>query len=69
MYITTRYYYPNGIEGEAMKCTIKEFDTFEKAVSYCERYTKGIRFAGVTIENEQGYLLYEITSDMRVYRY
>jgi hypothetical protein len=63
MFYTTRHYYPNGIEGESMNCTFKEFDTIEKAIKYCYRYSKGIRFAGVQVEDEEGFLLYEITSD------
>jgi hypothetical protein len=63
MFYTTRHYYPNGIEGESMSCTFKEFDTIEKAIKYCHRYAKGIRFAGVQVEDEEGFLLYEITSD------
>ncbi len=63
MFYTTRHYYPHGIEGESMNCTFKEFDTIEKAIKYCHRYAKGIRFAGVQVEDEEGFLLYEITSD------
>lgn len=63
MYNTTRYFYPHGIEGEAMECTYKEFDTIEKAIKYANRYTKGLRFAGVQIEDENGNIVYEITSD------
>lgn len=62
MFITTRYFYPHKDEGEEMDYTIKEFDTIEKAIKYCHRYAKGIRFAGVQLEDEEGYLLYEITS-------
>ena len=66
MYSTTRHFYPRGIEGEAMDCTFKEFDTIEKAIKYAHRYAKGLRFAGVQIEDETGKTLYEITSDFDV---
>lgn len=69
MFTTTRSFYPNGTEGESMKCTFKEFDTIEKAIKYCHRYSKGIRFAGVQLEDEKGDLLYEITSSNDVYDY
>lgn len=67
-YFTTRYFYPHGIEGEAMDCTYKEFDTIEKAINYAHRYNKGMRFAGVQIEElrddgKLGDMVYEITSD------
>ncbi len=69
MFTTTRYFYPHGIEGESMDCTWKEFDTIEKAIKYCHRYTNGLRFAGVQIEDEEGNLLYEITSDQELIDY
>lgn len=66
MFFTSRHFYPKGIEGEAMDCTFKEFKTIEKAVQYAHRYTKGLRFAGIQIEDEQGNTVYEITSDGEV---
>lgn len=69
MYTTIRHFYPHGIEGEEMDCTFKEFDSIDKAITYAHRYTKGIRFAGVKIESEEGKLLYEITSDGDVIDY
>jgi hypothetical protein len=69
MFTTTRFFYPNGIEGESMDCTYKEFDTIEKAIKYCHRYNKGVRFAGVQVEDENGNLLYEITSGNDVFDY
>lgn len=45
-YWTIRYYYPHGIEGENMRTTVLEWDSLEKAIAYCDRYAKGIRFAG-----------------------
>jgi len=67
-YMTTRYFYPHGIEGEAMDCTYKQFETIEKAIKYANRYNKGMRFAGIQIEeitdnDKLGKLVYEITSD------
>ena len=67
-YMTSRYFYPHGIEGEAMDVTYKEFDTIEKAIKYAHRYNKGMRFAGVQIEEittdgKLGNMVYEITSD------
>jgi septation ring formation regulator EzrA len=69
MYITTRFYYPHGIEGEEMKTTVKEFDTIEKAIKYAHRYNSGVRFAGIQIEDENGKLVYEITSGNDTYDY
>ncbi len=46
-----------------MDCTFKEFETFEKAVAYCRRYAKGLRFAGCQVEDEKGNTVFEITSD------
>lgn len=68
MYMTTRYFYPHGIEGEAMDCTYKYFDTIEKAIKYAYRYNKGMRFAGIqieeiTVDGKLGDIVYEITSD------
>jgi uncharacterized membrane protein YkoI len=67
MFITTRYFYPRGIEGESMDSTIKEFNTLEKAIIYAHRYNKGLRFAGIQIEDENGNVVYEITSDNEVF--
>lgn len=69
LFATTRHFYPNGIEGEAMDCTFKEFSEIEKAIKYAHRYAKGIKFAGVQIEDESGKILYEITSDFDVCDY
>lgn len=69
MFTTIRYFYPNGIEGESMDNTIKEHSTFEKALNYAHRYSKGIKFAGVEIEDEKGKKLYEITSDGNIFDY
>jgi uncharacterized membrane protein YkoI len=69
MFHTTRHFYPSGIEGSKMDCTFKEFDTIEKAIKYAHRYTKGLRFAGIQIEDEKGNLIYEITADQDVFDY
>ena len=69
MFITTRFFYPRGIEGESMDTTVKEFDSIEKAIKYSYRYARGIRFAGVQVETEDGKLMYEITSDCEVIDY
>lgn len=69
MFITCRQFYPNGIEGESMDCTWKEFNTIEKAIVYCHRYAKGIRFARATISDEQGNELYELLADGQVFDY
>jgi uncharacterized membrane protein YkoI len=69
MFTTTRNFYPHGIEGERMDCTFKEFNTIEKAIKYAHRYAKGLRFAGVQIDDENGNLVYEITSDMETFDY
>ena len=62
MYTTCRYFFPHGIEGESMDCTIKELASLEKALTYCHRYAKGIRFDSVTIEDEKGCIIYELSS-------
>lgn len=67
MYTACRHFYPHGIEGEEMDCTLKEFDNIDKAVAYAHRYAKGIRFAGVEIEDENGKTVYEITCDSNVF--
>jgi len=63
MFTTTRHFYSKDIEGETMGCTFKEFININKAIAYAHKYAKGLRFAGVQIEDENGKLLYEITSD------
>ena len=67
MYTTTRFFYPHGIEGEEMDNTVKEFETIEKAIKYAHRYNTGVRFAGLQIEDENGKLVYEITSNNDTY--
>lgn len=63
MYRTIRYYYPHGNELEAMECTIKHWCSLEKAIAYCHRYSKGVRFASAEIEDEFGEQIYKLLSD------
>lgn len=63
MYTTIRYYFPHGDEFEAMECTVKEWSSLEKAIAYCHRYSKGVRFASVEIKNERGEQIYELLSN------
>mgnify|MGYP000893311769 FL=1 len=58
MYMGIRYFYPHGDEFEEMKSTVKEWKSLEKAKAYCERYTGGCRFAGASIEDEKGNIVY-----------
>ena len=37
MYTATRFFYPNGIEGESMDNTVKQFDDIEKAIKLKEQ--------------------------------
>lgn len=69
MYTAIRHFYPRGIEGEAMDCTVKEFDDLDGAIKYARRYTSGLRFAGVQVEDDKGNCLFEITSDQEEYVY
>lgn len=63
MYITTRFFFPHGIEGEAMDNTVLEWESLGKAIAYCHRYDKGLRFAGVQVEDKNGKLIYELTDN------
>lgn len=63
MYMTTRQFFPRGIEGEEMDCTWKEWNDLDKAIAYCHRYAKGVRFVRVTVEDEDGNLIYELTDN------
>lgn len=69
MFTVTRNFYPHGIEGESMDCTWKEFETIEKAITYCHRYSKGIRFASAEIQDENGKTLYELLADGQIFDY
>lgn len=65
-YTTIRYFFPHGIEGEAMDCTFKEWKDLDKAIAYCHRYSKGRRFASVEVEDEKGNVIYELNADGKV---
>ena len=65
-YTTIRYFFPHGIEGEAMDCTFKEWKDLDKAIAYCHRYSKGRRFASVEVEDEKGNVIYELNADGEV---
>lgn len=65
-YTTIRYFFPHGIEGEAMDCTFKEWKDLDKAIAYCHRYSKGRRFVSVEVEDEKGNVIYELNADGKV---
>lgn len=60
MYFTSRNWFKYGRETDEMECTFLEHETLDKAITYAHRYAKGVRFASVTVEDEQGNILYEI---------
>lgn len=60
MYTTYRYWFKYGNEDDELECTTLYHDTLDKAVTYAHRYAKGVRFASVTVEDEDGNILYEI---------
>jgi hypothetical protein len=68
-YTTTRFFFPHGIEGESMDCTYKDWNSLEKAVAYCHRYAKGIRFASVEIRDDEGNMVYELLANGTVIDY
>lgn len=45
-----------------MDCTIKYWDSLDKAIAYARRYARGKRFAGVLVTMD-GKDIFEITSD------
>lgn len=70
MFVVIIHYYKFDLYGGmSMDCIINEFGTMEQALNYAYRYAKGLRFAGLQVEDESGKLLYEITSDFNVYDY
>ena len=69
IYTSIREFYRYGNESDYVDCTFKEWNSLEKAIAYAHRYTKGVRFAGVRIEDESGNPIYEITSDQKVFDY
>lgn len=68
-YTTTRFFFPHGIEGESMDCTYKEWNSLEKAMAYCHRYTKGTRFASAEIRDDEDNRVYELLADGTVIDY
>lgn len=68
-YETTRYFFRFRKESDHMDCTTKEWDSLEKAIAYCHRYAKGIRFAAVEIRDENNNMVYEILADGTVTDY
>lgn len=60
MYTTSRHWFKYGRETDEMECTFLEHETLDKAITYAHRYAKGVRFASVTVEDEEGNILYEI---------
>ena len=60
MYMTSRHWFKYGRETDEMECTFLEHETLDKAITYAHRYAKGVRFASVTVEDEEGNILYEI---------
>ena len=69
MYMTTRFFYPHKDPEEAMSCTFKTFKTIDKAIQYANRYSVGLLFAGVQIQDENGKLVHEVTEDQDIYDY
>ena len=69
LYTTKRYTFRYGNESDPMECTIKNHATLSSALKYAKRYAKGIKFAGVTVEDENGKTLYEITSEGNIFNY
>lgn len=60
MYMTSRYWFKYGNEDDELECTTLFHETLDKAITYAHRYAKGVRFASVTVEDEEGNILYEI---------
>lgn len=59
-YTTVREFYKYNYEHGETDMTFKEWDSLDKAIAYAHRYAKGLRFVGVTVEDENGNVLYEI---------
>ncbi|WP_462351060.1 ATP-binding protein [Fusobacterium varium] len=60
MYTTSRHWFKYGNEDDELECTTLFHETLDKAITYAHRYAKGVRFASVTVEDEEGNILYEI---------
>ena len=49
-YEVTRYIFKYGNETDELDASTTVWDTFEKAITYIERYSTGLKFAGAAIE-------------------
>lgn len=65
-YTTYRYWFKYGNEDDPIECTTKEWDNLDKAITYAHRYATGVKFDSVEIEDENGKVIYRITSDSLV---
>ena len=64
------YRYPHGIEGEAMESKSRDFADYGKAVAFLEKrhdIIGGIYWACGRVENEDGFVRYELTDGGDVY--
>lgn len=60
MYITRRFWLKYGNENDELMCTTKEWDCWEDALTYVQRYQYGNKYQSSEIENaETGNLIYE----------
>jgi hypothetical protein len=59
MFITYRYTYRYGNEGDPVDVTFKEFEDIKKAVKYLRRYQNGTRYISSKIEDDNFNILYE----------
>lgn len=59
MFTTNRFWLKYGNEDDVVECTSKEWDTFDKAITYCRRYATGIKYVSCEILDEKGNVLYE----------
>jgi len=59
MFTAIRSWFKYGNETDEVEVTLKEYPTLEKAVAYCRRYAKGIRYASSEVEDEKGNIVFE----------
>lgn len=59
-YTIVREFYKYSYEHGETDMTFKEWDSLDKAIAYAHRYAKGLKFVAVTVEDENGNVLYEI---------
>lgn len=59
-YTTVREFYKYSYDHGETDMTSKEWDSLDKAIAYAHRYAKGLKFVAVTVEDENGNVLYEI---------